>query len=107
MCHRYETPASGAPKPCFENRRGTRTQEIEGLYPQWHVFCWEIRSGPRDKHISALFSTSLPSVSTFVGTGPTFQRIALETVTMVRYDMSMVVTDQKRDEQFFHEGSHV
>lgn len=31
----------------------------------------------------------------------------LETVTMVRYDLSMVVTDQKHDEQFFHEGSHV
>jgi len=31
----------------------------------------------------------------------------LETVTMVRYDLSKVVTDQKHDEQFFHEGSHV
>jgi hypothetical protein len=26
---------------------------------------------------------------------------------MVRYDLSKVVTDQKHDEQFFHEGSHV
>ena len=41
------------------------------------------------------------------GTGPTFPRIALETVTMVRSDLSKVVTDQKYDEQFFHEGSHV
>ncbi len=56
---------------------------------------------------SARFSTSLPLVPTFAGTGPTFPRIALETVTMVRYDLSMVVTDQKHDEQFFHEGSHV
>jgi hypothetical protein len=56
---------------------------------------------------SALFSTWLPLVSTFAGIGPTFPRIALETVTMVRYDLSMVVTDQKHDEQFFHEGSHV
>ena len=45
--------------------------------------------------------------STFAGTGPTFPRIALETVTMVRSDLSKVVTDQKHDEQFFHEGSHV
>ena len=55
----------------------------------------------------ALFATELPLVSTFAGTGPTFPRIALETVTMVRDDLSMVVTDQKHDEQFFHEGSHV
>ncbi|HKV01157.1 MAG TPA: hypothetical protein VJQ26_03465 [Ktedonobacteraceae bacterium] len=46
-------------------------------------------------------------MSTSAGTGPTFPRIALETVTLVRYDLSMVVTDQKHDEQFFHEGSHV
>ena len=30
-----------------------------------------------------------------------------ETVTLVRSDLSKVVTDQKHDEQFFHEGSHV
>jgi len=61
-------------------------------------------------HNEAFFSTLLPElplVSTFAGTGPTFPRIALETVTMVRDDLSMVVTDQKHDEQFFHEGSHV
>ena len=61
-------------------------------------------------HHEAFFSTlltALPLVPTFAGTGPTFPRIALETVTMVRYDLSMVVTDQKHDEQFFHEGSHV
>jgi hypothetical protein len=38
---------------------------------------------------------------------PSLPLIALETVTMVRYDLSKVVTDQKQDEQFFHEGSHV
>jgi hypothetical protein len=57
--------------------------------------------------LSARFSTLLPVVPTFAGTGPTFPRIALETVTMVRSDLSKVVTDQKHDEQFFHEGSHV
>ena len=31
----------------------------------------------------------------------------LETVTMVRYNLSIVVTDQKHDEQFFHEEGHV
>ena len=56
---------------------------------------------------SARCSTLLPAVSTFALPGPTFPRIALETVTMVRYDLSMVVTDRKHDEQFFHEGSHV
>jgi hypothetical protein len=61
-------------------------------------------------HHEALFSTLLtemPVVSTFAGTGPTFPRIALETVTMVRSDLYIFVTDQKHDEQFFHEGSHV
>jgi hypothetical protein len=61
-------------------------------------------------HHEALFSTllsELPVVSTFAGTEPTVPRIALETVTMGRSDLSMVVTDQKPDEPFFHEGSHV
>ena len=60
-----------------------------------------------DENLFSTLLTELPVVSTFAGTGPTFPRIALETVTMVRYDLSIVVTDQKHDEQFFHEGSYV
>jgi hypothetical protein len=56
---------------------------------------------------SARFSTSLPLVPTFAGTRSTFPRIALETVTMVRYELSKVVTDQEHNKQFFLEGSHV
>src|SRR6266516_7859510 len=62
-------------------------------------------------HHEAFFSTLrdpvAPLVSTFAGTGPTFPRITLETVTLGRSALSKVVTDQKQDAQFFHEGSHV
>jgi hypothetical protein len=50
--------------------------------------------------------TELPLVSLTLELGRHFH-FRLETVTMVRYDLSKVVTDQKHDEQFFHEGSHV
>ncbi len=60
-------------------------------------------------HNEAFFSTlltELPLVSLTLELGRHFH-FRLETVTMVRYDLSMLVTDQKHDEQFFHEGSHV
>ncbi len=60
-------------------------------------------------HHEAAFSPLLPEwplVSQTLELGRHFH-FRLETVTMVRYDLSKVVTDQKHDKQFFHEGSHV